>query len=1152
MRILHFTPSVAPGDGVSNGVLFAAACFRHLGFETLALADQIPEVLATQFAHYRDVPPRPGDLLCFHHSVGVMPEVEAWLQDFPGRRWMIYHNITPEFYFAPGSLHAWACRLGREQLRRWPGLFSAALADSEYNRRELRFAGYRNTHTLPLLLASDSLLAQAADPEQVDLATWQELRSSTECFNLLFVGRVAPNKCQHQLLALLARLKGQLRVPLRLHLVGGVSIPEYDAQLRRQIEQAGLQEEARLVGKVSDAVRNAYLRAADLYLSLSEHEGFGIPFLEAMAFRCPVAAYAGGAIAETVGAGGLLLRQKHPDALIPQIAQLIASPLRRRQIVAAQPARLQEFRRDALLEKLCAFMQGQGLEARHVPKTEKAAAPAAAVRIEGPLDSHYSLALVNREMARAGMRAGAAVHLHNTEGGGDYAPDLAFLRQEAPDLLPALRPPPAPGAAIGLRNLYPPRMAGLEAEIRILGPYGWEESVFPDAYVESLNVHAHGVAAMSRYVKKTLQDNGVVCPVCVTGLGVDHLPAAVPDRADAMPWQEAPYLLHVSSAFPRKGCDCLFSAFERAVPPDAALGLVVKTFDNPHNRISNLLSHYRWEKTEERAEESRGAVLYRRPGDARWIAVLTEEMSGERMQQLYRSARALVLPTRGEGFCLPAAEAMLAGCPVVITAAGGQADFCTPETVWPVACRHAAAQTHLAADGGASLWYEPDETALVLALQAVLQAEPESVAERCRTARQRIARDFTWDRAWQRLAAFADRLRHRPPPPAARLALVSTWNTRCGIAEHSRYLASRFPAGNWRVLASRDAAATAPDGDNVRRCWSSGETDSLEELWQELQAPGHEDELVLIQFNFSFFRLPWLRRLILRLTQAGRQVSVFFHSTADVRPPHRPHSLRELGEALPACERLYVHTVADLNRLRRFGLDANATLFPHGVMRAPRPAATPATAVAMRTPALQTLVANGFLLPHKGFYELIEAFDLLKPDWPELRLHLLAALHPAPVSAAEAERLRQRLARSRYAADIRLDTEYHSEATLHGILAESACVIYPYRHNQESSSAAVRFGLASGRPVVTTPCRQFADVENVVYRLPGETPAEMAAGLNALRARLQEHPLAAAQAAWVAAHDWHRLSRRLWQNQTALWVDRWYATPGGREAVKKS
>jgi hypothetical protein len=145
-------------------------------------------------------------------------------------------------------------------------------------------------------------------------------------------------------------------------------------------------------------------------------------------------------------------------------------------------------------------------------------------RVEGPFDSSYSLALVNREFASALDACGVNVALHSTEGHGDFEanarfldahPNLAALHQKTAEIAPT-------HAAVLSRNLYPPRVADMQGKVNSLHCWGWEESAVPAQWVADFNAHLTGITTMSQFVSKVLIDAGVTVPVAVAGIGVDH------------------------------------------------------------------------------------------------------------------------------------------------------------------------------------------------------------------------------------------------------------------------------------------------------------------------------------------------------------------------------------------------------------------------------------------------------------------------------------------------------------------------------------------------------------------------------------------------------------------------------------------------------
>jgi glycosyltransferase involved in cell wall biosynthesis len=179
-------------------------------------------------------------------------------------------------------------------------------------------------------------------------------------------------------------------------------------------------------------------------------------------------------------------------------------------------------------------------------------------------------------------------------------------------------------------------------------------------------------------------------------------------------------------------------------------------------------------------------------------------------------------------------------------------------------------------------------------------------------------------------------------------------------------------------------------------------------------------------------------------------------------------------------------------------------------------------------PSVFTIAAYGFLLPGKGIPELIAAFTLVKRRYPQARLALFNALYPVHVSDDEAKKCRALIQASGYAEAIRLHTAYQdNRETLHS-LAACDVVVFPYQQTRESSSAAVRMGLASGRPVVCAPLGIFGDVEEIVHFLADVTPEAIAEGLceliadpDKLLSKQQR------QQAWLQSHAWEQVAVRL-------------------------
>jgi glycosyltransferase involved in cell wall biosynthesis len=220
------------------------------------------------------------------------------------------------------------------------------------------------------------------------------------------------------------------------------------------------------------------------------------------------------------------------------------------------------------------------------------------------------------------------------------------------------------------------------------------------------------------------------------------------------------------------------------------------------------------------------------------------------------------------------------------------------------------------------------------------------------------------------------------------------------------------------------------------------------------------------------------------------------------------------------------------------GCVENAMRFPHGVDISPHAlAGTGSTSfpAPIHHPTRQPdvdeklIAAYGFLLPHKGIRELICAFEILKKKAPDLKLLLLNALYPAaPTSKEEQELCRQQIKDSPYRNDITMNNEYLQEREIYNRLCRANVIVYPCQTTQESSSASVRAGLATGRPIAVTPLEIFDDVSDVVYTLPGTTPELMGQGIETMiNNREITGRLMSKQNQWLLSHKWEVLGKQL-------------------------
>nr|WP_314863340.1 glycosyltransferase [uncultured Undibacterium sp.] len=1094
--IHQFHPACLTGDGVTNGMLFTQKLLRSLGFRSEIYCEHVPPDLQKNIWHVTQLALERDYVLLVHHSLGY--ENHFWIDALDVTKIMVYHNITPEQYLPETGPLRRLSVFGRQQLGHWAGRFLSGIGDSAINTEELQQAGFKYTQTIPLLVDLDQLRRGEINPDL--------LGSLRGVVNLLYVGRICENKHQLALLDVLFELKSIYHLPIRLILAGSTTSLEYAAQIQDRIHALGLSDQVLLPGKISHTDLLTYYRAADVFVCMSQHEGFGMPLIEAMVFDVPVLAHASSGIPGTMGEGGLLLQEFDAKAMAALVHTVLTEPGVRRRIIAGQRRNLGRFEADTLKKELADYLKLLGIDAP-TSKKEIVKVQESTWQVEGPLDSSYSLAVVNRAFARALQGQGENVRMRSLDAGRDIPVSNPFLKNN-PDIAAMLVSPSDSNAApdVALRYCYPPYLDDMRARVRAIHCYGWEETGYPIEFALGFNRKLDIVLAHTHFVKKALIDNGVRVPVAVIGGGADHL-MQVQAHAPQETLKSFAFL-HISSCFPRKGIDVLLHAYAQAFRKTDDVSLVIKTFPNPHNDVEQQLAQLR-------------------AGDPEFpdVVLVNRDCSDEELAGWYQACDAFVAPSRGEGFGLPIAEAMLFDLPVITTAFGGQVDFCDKDFTWLCDFDFQKSRTHLGAMH--SVWANPKADHLAVLLREVFSLPEAQRRLKTDLAKQAVLRDFTWARtaenSIQAIASLDQRpvLRHEP-----KIAWISSWNKRCGIAAYSNFLSAMIPADRLTVYADQTEERTAADDENVVRNWRMGFEGNLSQLTSDIRGAGIG--AVVIQYNFGFFTLSELANLIETLEARDISVHCFFHATADLVRPEQTFSLSSITSALAKATRLYVHGVADLNRFKDFGLMANVTLFPQGLLPTPVRNQFAAKSNLNINPNSKVLASYGFLLPHKGLPQLIQAFVQLRKDDPDLHLLLLNALYPVAESQREYEYCLSLIQQLGLSEHVTLQTEFLADEDCVTCLQAADLIVYPYQQTQESSSAAVRMGIASGVPVAVTPLEIFDDVGDAVFRLPGISAMELAQGISAMLANPELLELQISQAStWAQSRQWPWLSMRL-------------------------
>jgi glycosyltransferase involved in cell wall biosynthesis len=337
MEIHQLVPTLGYGDAIGNSVLTLQRWLRSWGHESEIFAEEAhPRVKDLCQAPER-LRAGPRTVTIYHHGIWSEPIWDRFRR-LSGIRAMVYHNVTPAHFFAPygGPVYD-LTKKGRDLLRDLRDVVHVPLADSGFNRDELVEAGFCNVRVLPVPVDFHAFDAEAPDERVV-----QEFGDGAR--NLLFVGRLVPNKRHEDVVRVFASYHRYIDPASRLILAGSTSgMEQYVAHVRTVASALGVLGHVVFTGQVSLSELVALYRAAHLFVCMSEHEGFCVPLLEAMHHDVPVIARAEGAVPETLGDAGVLVRERNFPVIAEAAHLLVTDEDLRESVLRRQRERLRHF-----------------------------------------------------------------------------------------------------------------------------------------------------------------------------------------------------------------------------------------------------------------------------------------------------------------------------------------------------------------------------------------------------------------------------------------------------------------------------------------------------------------------------------------------------------------------------------------------------------------------------------------------------------------------------------------------------------------------------------------------------------------------------------------------------------------------------------------
>jgi len=343
-RIFQVTEALDFGDAVSNQVMALDRMLAGMGFETAIHCKWFFESMNAFCKPLEALQPNEDDIVVLHFS-GYSEFALPWVEGLYCTKVCVYHNITPHQFFEPSTDIYALCLRGRQQVPRIVSGFHHFWGDSQFNLDELIESGAprERCHVIPIVVPPRR--GELRDPVTREAGTW------------MFLGRVAANKRQADLVRLFARMHAQHpALATRLYIVGGIHESDpYARQLRATIAETGLKNEVVVTGKLSDEEVERHLARASMYVSLSEHEGFGVPLVEAARRGLAVFALRNTAVGETLGGHAGLANT--PDELADLLERTMSDPQQLADLKRAQKDNAQRFTRPAVEARLVAALR---------------------------------------------------------------------------------------------------------------------------------------------------------------------------------------------------------------------------------------------------------------------------------------------------------------------------------------------------------------------------------------------------------------------------------------------------------------------------------------------------------------------------------------------------------------------------------------------------------------------------------------------------------------------------------------------------------------------------------------------------------------------------------------------------------------------------
>lgn len=346
MKIIQVAHALHPMDAASRQLLSMDTILKELGYDTAVYTHKRDERLAERARLMGEFSASPEDIVIYHMTTGTSFNRRVW--NYPRKIVLYYHNITPARYFFGNAWGSWLkCLRGRSDLKKIARNTFFAWGASEYSRRELAELGIPNTAVLPIVVEPEKYTGRGTDSSV--------LKYRDGRVNLLVVGRGVPHKKQDEAVEAAAWYRAHISPDIRLVVIGNIK-PGYEKKLRALVGKLGMEDHVLFAGQVSDETLCTWYRIADGLISMSEHEGFCVPLVEAMVFGLPIFAKPAAAVPETLGGAGVLLSDATPRGVAETVRRTLSDKEALAKLAEGRQRRLAELSCTSTAERLASDM----------------------------------------------------------------------------------------------------------------------------------------------------------------------------------------------------------------------------------------------------------------------------------------------------------------------------------------------------------------------------------------------------------------------------------------------------------------------------------------------------------------------------------------------------------------------------------------------------------------------------------------------------------------------------------------------------------------------------------------------------------------------------------------------------------------------------